>query len=237
MWSSKVMAVLVGLALTACQTRTQATVVAIGTGSIGLVGGYFEHDARADGSDLPPLTLIVGSAVAIVSAISIFVLEDEPHEGPRYWHDSRSGLYSHHSRSGLLFALRRTSCFGLCPEYSVAIYRDGVVEYRGSAFVRTTGTVLGRLELEQVRALEEQFVNADFLAFDRGYVDEDCTDLPTAYVGFRPAGRAMKVVAHYLGDRSAPKALLALEEAIDNAVDIEQWIGSEHAGPSATYCR
>lgn len=238
--SAKVMIVLLSVGLAACQTRTQATAVAIGAGSVGLVGGYFEHDARTDGADLPSLSPVVGGAVAIVSAISIFVL-DYNHVRPRgrrrYTRPDTWEPETQRGTSELLAAIRRTPCFGLCPAYSVAIYRDGVVEYRGRGNVRTLDTVLGQLSVDRLRALEEQFARADFLTLRKRYVETDCMGLPTVYVWYRPLGGATKSVAHYLGDRSAPNALVVLEQAIDAAVGSEHWTGSEHAGPYATYCR
>ena len=78
MSSSRGMVALVSLALVvACQTSRQAKVVAVGTGSIGLIGGYVEYKTGVD-DRLPPLTLISGGTIAIISAISILFLDERP---------------------------------------------------------------------------------------------------------------------------------------------------------------
>lgn len=200
-----------------------------------MLGGYFEYKTRADG---PPLTLMVGGAVAIVSAISIFFLDGQPRtlfeRPPRTWQPA-----SHRGSSELLAGLRRTGCFGRCAAYTVAIYRDGVIEYNGEFDVGTQGRAIGQLLPDELRKIEEHFTQADFFSFGDSYLDRGCTDLPTVYTWYRPLDRATKSVAHYLGDRSAPKALLVVEESLDAAIKIEQWIGPEknHPGPNVTYCR
>jgi hypothetical protein len=239
MRSSKGIVTLLTLGLlNACQTRSQAKIVAVGTGSIGLVGGYFEYKASATGDALPPLTLISGGAIAILSAASIFFLDEQPRTlfetTPQDWRpDTRRGA------AELVAAIRRTGCFGRCPAYSVAVYRDGVIEYRGESNVRTRRVVIGQLSADQLGALEAHFIEAKFVAFSKSYLELDCTDLPTVYTWYRPVGRSTNSVAHYLGDRSAPKELFMLEEAFDIAVSVEQWIGpkEEHPGPHAMYCR
>jgi hypothetical protein len=61
------------LAAASCQTRTQATVVTIGTGSIAVVGGYYEYTNGA-----PPLTAISAGAIAVISAASIYFPDNRP---------------------------------------------------------------------------------------------------------------------------------------------------------------
>lgn len=228
----KAAAALLSVGLAACQTRTQARTVAIGTGSIGLVGGYVEHQASAG---LPPLTLIVGGTIALISAFSMFMLHDEPRTlfeiPPTTWKPDAS-----RRDSDLLAAIQRTSCLGRCATYTVAIYRDGFVEYRGVAHVRTVGPVAAQLSSVQLDALETALTQAKFLGLRRRYLEIDCTDLPSAFTWYRPAGGTTKSIAHYLGDRTAPAALFAIEAAIDAAVDVEQWIGTP-GGPYATSCR
>lgn len=75
--------------------------------------------------------------------------------------------------------------------------------------------------------LEQTLIEAHITSMDNAYDDRDMTDLPSAYLWFRPIGSRTKGIAHYLGDESAPKALLRAEEAVDTAANVEQWIGAD----------
>ena len=39
----------------------------------------------------------------------------------------------------VVITLERTTCFGVCPVYTLTIYGDGRVVYEGTRFVRTEG--------------------------------------------------------------------------------------------------
>jgi hypothetical protein len=227
--------VAIALATASCQTRTQALIVTIGAAGVGMGAGYFEYASRTDKSG-PPYSLIVGGAVAAVSAISMLFLGERRRSvqeaTPSDWEPS-----DHRDRAELMTAMRRTGCLGHCPQYSITIYRDGTVEYNGIADVARIGSVLARLSVPQLEALEARFVPA-YESFDSSYSEVRCTDLPTVYTWYRPSGNSTRSVAHYLGDVSAPPALAEIERAIDDAVHIERWIGREHAasGPLATFC-
>jgi hypothetical protein len=225
----------IGALATSCQTRSQAKVLSAGTTSIALLGGYLEYKARPEVT--PPLIAITAGTVAIISAISMFFLD----EHPRILFDDRPPWKPapRHGTSELLAAIRRAPCFGRCPAYSVAIYRDGEVEYIGRSDVATLGRSVGRLDSAQISALEHAFDEASFRTLEDSYIEENCTDLPTVHIWYRPLDAQTKRVTHYVGDRSAPKSLFALEDAVDSAVNIEQWIGArkQHPGAAATVCR
>src|SRR5262249_33975606 len=163
-------AVVGGLA-TACQTRTQATVAAVGTGSLALIGGYVEYR-----TDRPPISGIAAGTVAIVSAISIFLLGDRPQTlagdpiGP--WQPE-----SRHGASELVAAIQRRGCLGECPVYRVAVYRDGYVHYTGEACVRTVGDAVGHIDPDRLSALEQRL--ALLPSFRDSYMSYDVTDGPT----------------------------------------------------------
>ena len=120
----------------------------------------------------------------------------------------------------------RTACFGSCPAYSLALYRDGTVEFHGRGHVNVCGKAFGKVSADKVAELERQLIDAHVTAMDRAYDDLSVTDAPSAYLWFRPSGGHTKGIAHYLGDRSAPEALLRAEKAVDSAANVEQWIGA-----------
>ncbi len=129
-------------------------------------------------------------------------------------------------RNEPLATLERTACFGTCPVYKVAIFRDGTVEYKGERFVKTQGRATGHIGAEQLAELQELFQQSGYLQFNDSYERQDVTDLPSAFTSYSPAPDQTKSVRHYLGDFSAPRALFDVEEGIDRIVNIEQWIGT-----------
>lgn len=212
-----------------CQTRTQAKTATVTAAAVALLGGYLEHE---NGS--PPYTAVSGGTIAVISGVSIGFLDEKPRaplldDSLAAWQpDLRN------DRSELVAAIQRTGCFGTCPAYRVAIYRDGEVRYLGDGHVTTQGPATGRLAPEQIRALDRDL--AAVTSLDDAYVDLDCTDMPTVHVWVRPAGGPTSYVVHYLGDTSAPRSLFGLEATIDATADVARWIGMR-GRVMATACR
>jgi hypothetical protein len=125
-----------------------------------------------------------------------------------------------------LATLERTRCFGTCPVYRVTILRDGTVEYVGGQYVKVQGRATGHISAEQLAQLCRLFQQSGYLQFRDSYERVDVTDQPSAYTSYSPAPGRTRSVRHYLGDRSAPRALIDVEEGIDRIVHIEQWIGT-----------
>jgi hypothetical protein len=130
-----------------------------------------------------------------------------------------------------LATLQRTACFGFCPIYQVAIFRDGTVEYEGERFVKIQGRATGRISARQLAQLRRLFQRNGYLRLEDSYESYDVTDLPSANTSYSPRPGRTKSIRHYLGDRSAPRALFRVEEGIDRIVDIEQWIGTPEERP------
>jgi Domain of unknown function (DUF6438) len=115
--------------------------------------------------------------------------------------------------------LKRTACFGECPDYTVTIEGDGSVTYEGRRFVRVTGRQTGRISRSAVDALLEEFRRIDFFSLKDEYTAH-VTDLPTTYVALRQ-GERQKEIKDYIG---APKSLRDLEHHIDEAAGVERWV-------------
>ncbi len=115
--------------------------------------------------------------------------------------------------------LRRTTCFGECPDYTVGIDGNGNVAYEGRRFVRVTGKQVARIDRAAVQALLDEFEQIEFFSLKDKYT-ERITDLPTTYVTLVLGDRS-KTVEDYHG---APKALRDLERHIDEAAGVQRWI-------------
>jgi hypothetical protein len=125
----------------------------------------------------------------------------------------------------LVATLERTTCYGTCPAYRLAVYRDGVVQYTGEHYVEVQGAAIGHLSQGQLAALDQLFADTRYFDLQDKYMSYDITDLATAVTSYQVGARA-KQVDHYHGDASAPPALEQLEAGIDRIVGTERWIGT-----------
>lgn len=121
--------------------------------------------------------------------------------------------------------LQRTACFGWCPVYTASIYRDGVIEYTGTDYVKTKGQATGVLPQAKVDAIDKLFAAAHYFDFEDSYTHYEVTDNPSAITSWHHGGK-VKTVEHYYGDSHAPQTLTQLEDDLDKLIGIERWIGT-----------
>jgi hypothetical protein len=127
--------------------------------------------------------------------------------------------------SGVLLSFERTACYGTCPDYTVTVFQDGRLEYRGREFVKIGGRVRGRISRWDREALDAAFTKAAFCDLVGEYPSGP-TDLPSVRIDWSACpGRSS--VDHYLGDESAPAALVRLEGTVDAILRTERWIGTK----------
>jgi len=140
----------------------------------------------------------------------------------------------------LVISLERTTCYGNCPAYKVAVYGDGRVQYEGKKNVKQMATQEGRLQPADLRKILSAFDKAGYFSIKQ-YTEESCsctlcTDMPTTITEIRAKGVTHRV-EHYYGCRCAPKELWELEKSLDVIVGTEQWIGDvSKQGPLGTTC-
>ncbi len=158
------------------------------------------------------LTLVLTSVLALACA--------NADVGP-----SQISLIGRSTSAPLLVSLERTSCYGWCPVYRVAVYADGVLEFEGRHFVLRPGLHEARVSAAQLTALRQAAARARFAELEERYVRRDYPDMPSIITVAQVDG-AYKEVRHYFGDTSAPGELIRLEEEIDRIVGIERWIGT-----------
>lgn len=134
--------------------------------------------------------------------------------------------------------LRRTSCFGDCPDYRVEVRADGTVTYEGRSSVLVHGKYQWRVPLDAVTNVIELVRRARFFELD-GYYVLQATDLPT-YVTRVHAGPREKFVLNYGAGTIAagvvastsyggpapnmPPVVSELEDAVDLAAQTVSWV-------------
>ncbi|HEU4580716.1 MAG TPA: DUF6438 domain-containing protein [Polyangiaceae bacterium] len=135
-----------------------------------------------------------------------------------------SGTESIPIDSDTLVTLARSACFGNCPVYSLTIAGDGSVTYRGEAFVRVMGPASGNVPVEDVQALVDRMLRANYfnLSVPMACKEGIATDASGATPSLTHGGRTHEV-QDYHGNACAPAVLGEIENAIDALVDSEQW--------------
>jgi PKD repeat protein len=123
----------------------------------------------------------------------------------------------------LIITLERTACFGTCPVYSLRIKGDGTVIYSGVDYVRIQGIQETTIGADAINQLVAEFEKANYFSLNDSYTSFGVSDMPSANTSIT-IGDKTKAINHYLGDRTAPQQLTALEDKIDEIVNSAQWI-------------
>jgi hypothetical protein len=118
-------------------------------------------------------------------------------------------------------AIERTPCYGFCSTYTLHLFSDGRVEYKGQASIRFVGTRQGRLDPYFFTQLARAAVGIGFFQMKDRYTC-GVTDNPTVYVAV-VRGAERKLIEHYAPDWNGPQALRLFEEAIDAVQPYIEW--------------
>jgi hypothetical protein len=139
-------------------------------------------------------------------------------------------------REAAQITLVRAQCGGgYCPNYTLIIRSTGQVTYLGRSHVRVTGVQDTTIPKEVVRSLLRHFEEAGFFELADQY-QSGARDCATAYLTQRIGDRT-KTVENYWCDLPQPskevekwreqRSLNRLAELVDEAVHVDQWIGTE----------
>jgi len=118
--------------------------------------------------------------------------------------------------------LERGMCFGTCPVYTLTVSGNGTVIYDGQMYVPEIGVRHGTMNVTSFSLLMDQFESAGFFNLNDTYTRYSITDMPSATITIQNIHQT-KRVEHYHGDLTAPKVLIDLEDAVDQAVNVTQW--------------
>ena len=119
---------------------------------------------------------------------------------------------------GAVITMRRTMCFGTCPDYKVTIYGDGRVVYEGYNYVGVKGTRTSQIPPEEVRDLVNEMTGKGYFFLFSIYY-RMVTDNPTYFTSLSING-FRKSVMNYAG----PVWLSEFEDRIDEVADTDRWV-------------
>ena len=135
----------------------------------------------------------------------------------------RSGLVARMADHTLV-RLRRSSCYGWCPEYAVEVDISGGVHYVGGSNVMTHGPATWEMSAETLQSLRR----AVLLAWRTEMPHAECacgcvTDVPCVELTTWEK-EAPWTVYYDQGCEGLPPAIQALELEVDRAVAINRWM-------------
>jgi len=128
--------------------------------------------------------------------------------------------------NSLTIEMSRTSCFGMCPIYTITVHGNGLVEYVGRANVKIRGFQTGTISSDQIGKLLEILDRAHFFSLeDRAF--NWCLDTPSVSVSVAVDGRSKRVIS----DAACSGAKLGIQaqfvhaaDEIDVVVNSAQWV-------------
>jgi len=126
--------------------------------------------------------------------------------------------------NSVTIGLKRGSCFGMCPIYTINIHGSGLVEYQGQRFVGAKGLKTATITADSLAKLLGSFDQEQFFALDdRAF--ENCFDTPYATITISVDGKSKTVTGDECMAISGPKAVLRdLAQKIDDTAGSLQWV-------------
>jgi hypothetical protein len=123
-----------------------------------------------------------------------------------------------------VFIIRHPLCFGVCPVYTVWIFRDGTVVYHGEQFVADAGIHIRHMDATQV----EQFTTSYSELMNRlppvPSSDLVVSDQRTIHIQLTQNGQTRGITVQ---DTDGPRVPLIYNfiEKLETAAQIRQWTG------------
>ena len=121
--------------------------------------------------------------------------------------------------------LEKAPCFGDCSVYTLTIYENGLMQYKGDENTDKEGVFVKNMPQNDLRKLVKAFRDADFFSFQSAY-RSNIPDLQTITITFNDNGRN-KVVT---GKDNRPEALMELQSMLEEIADSEDWKYKEGRG-------
>jgi hypothetical protein len=109
-------------------------------------------------------------------------------------------------------------CFGTCPVFTISVYDNGVVSYKGERHTDKNGLYVKILKKAELQSLTNAFKNADLWQY-RDVYKSQIPDLQTVTITYYEEGDIKSIV----GKDGRPSVVLELENMLDAIADSDGW--------------
>ena len=119
--------------------------------------------------------------------------------------------------------MKRTACYGTCPQYKISIYNDGLIIYNGKLFVDRIGCFSSMISMHQIDSITSLLNDIDFFSLKEEYLSP-ITDVPSVILELNIDGKSHKVVDRIEGPDKLKKCYILIDnitESIANWSDCQ----------------
>ena len=109
-------------------------------------------------------------------------------------------------------------CYGSCPIFTITVYSNGVVAYKGERFTNKNGLSIKVLSKSKHQSLLSEFADADLWQYKDVYRSQ-IPDLQTVTMTYYDEGDIKSIV----GRDGRPSIVLRLEKMLDEIADAGDW--------------
>ncbi|MFN8397884.1 MAG: DUF6438 domain-containing protein [Bacteroidia bacterium] len=124
-----------------------------------------------------------------------------------------------HDYANAVITLRRTPCFGRCPDYSLEVLGNGTVNYEGFNFVKVKGKQTSQVAAKDVKDLVDAFFAIDYFALPDTFTS-NIEDVASKTTSISVDGKRKSIFEN----DGAPQSLRDLEDKIDKVANSAQWV-------------
>ncbi|MEL6635359.1 MAG: DUF6438 domain-containing protein [Bacteroidota bacterium] len=128
--------------------------------------------------------------------------------------------------NALLIQMRKSACFGQCPVYTLEVFANGRVDYRGTNHTDKMGLYRRQVPTAELEQLVADFRAAQLPQYDSLYLS-GLTDLQLTSLSFFQPDYSQTIK----GDFERPPAVLDLEKQLVALADNGEWVQEEAVVP------
>jgi len=117
-----------------------------------------------------------------------------------------------------LIQIRKTTCFGKCPVYSVIVFKDGKVTFNGIDNVLLKGEQKFKISKTKLKNIKEIFQKTSFSTYPDSFVNRAVMDYPSTFITYKNKQIEIKLW------KKAPEEVLLAFKAVENILSEEKMI-------------
>ena len=126
----------------------------------------------------------------------------------------------------VLVKIKRTACYGKCPQYEFTLFSSGLVTYKGIAHSSLIGSFKSKVSKKEIDLILSKANECNYFNFSDKYPvnGNDIVDFPVCITQLNYNGKTKSI----FNRNDAPKELISFEKYLDNFFNSLNWSVSEN---------